>query len=102
MKLYWCEECGEFVAHIWATATIVEKVWFDVHAGQIEAGVLIATTDGFYPVPLDRLTNMTCSECEGPVQLREVAECPHDWIDMGTNRQCRLCLEWQRGRIVWD
>lgn len=47
--------------------------------------------DGYTAITTEN--SFRCQECEGPVDLIDVVECPHDWYVLrdASLRQCTLC-----------
>ena len=105
MRLFWCERCQRYarraLAHLEFRAAIdVGDVgpdsawWYDEIDFTGES--LVSLVDG---------QEFTCCYCQTePVQVKTMAreDCPHQWVQSGDWRRCRLCGQTQRGRVIFD
>lgn len=105
-----CPNCGEYRTYV--RIAIPLSVLIRLHP---DGRWRIADED--FELPCDTefktedldLSNISCYECEHPLELIEIEQCPHktgadcwDSRYRGMKRHCRLCGEEQQGRIVFE
>lgn len=109
MKLLKYLECERFTRETYAIVPVKARI------GLFRDGSWRVTDEDFGPLYRSvfeseelNLSSMACFECEGPLELVEVEQCPHEtdpiyWSYYGkTRRQCSLCGENQRGKVSFE
>ena len=100
MKLFWCPKCEKW----WDRGAVIH---IEVRCGlDSQKGLLYIDDDGcdtgFHE--LSELVKLSCPECERPMEVRELQQCPHEWEILWSDkaqRTCVFCGVVQRGRVEW-
>ena len=107
MKLFKCPKCGNHSrkTHL----TMPWRMLVELNPDQTWSVRAVCPDPLPYHMNTEKLDmpSTVCSECESPLELVEVAYCPHktgadcwDYMRSGTRRNCRLCGEAQEAKTV--
>jgi len=104
MKIFYCNECKEFVGFAYTKAEKEVGCRFngDKLDNYVEDCNCGNQEEGYDPREGQQFECPNC--CEWEVEIREVKECPHDWREDYSDkakRICEICGEKQVGKIVF-
>jgi hypothetical protein len=104
IKLFHCPKCGRYFREakgrtIWPVTITIYSSYDDPNL--FRYGALVY--GGWRMISLDDIVEMPeCPDCEVPLEIVELEQCPHRWhIDLNT-RCCELCEAVQQVRVVFD
>jgi len=100
MRLLRCKQCGEYSKSAYAKV----QVHISVELGKDGLWYADDEVDLYgYGLDVDE-TFLKCHQCEGDMEIVTLEQCPHEWrvrLDDGTQRECRICGQEQKGTVIW-